>query len=127
MPDFEARFTSGVAVATWTDAGVFNVASTRINPNSQGAPHYYFQTRVGALVTLKVTPNGLAEGAADALLGGRLFSYLWTESPSGAGPALIVAPGFSTILQFVPTLKGGYLLGARRPGGGAAYIHLRCE
>ena len=121
MANFTARFTAGVAIADWFDPA--GARPSRLN-NTTGIGPKYFQAIGGALVTAACTPDGLAEGAADGLLGGNLFTCWFAEWPGISAPPLVQAAGLSSVIQFNPIWYGHYLLVIYRPSGGGQCLRL---
>jgi len=118
VPDFDVRFTAGAALTTWIDPETVD-APSRTNALDE-YPHRYWQVPAGVTVVVEASIPGIPS-PTDAQLGGRLMYPKWAEWP-GAGvnppPAVVLTPGFSAVMAFVPTTVGHYLFVVRRQSGG---------
>jgi hypothetical protein len=120
MPDFSASFTAGALLVPWLDPQD-TIRPTRLNPSTDHGHTRRVAVR-GAPVTLKATIAGVL-GPLDAALAGRLFLWMWVETP-GVDPLLASPVGQSSVVSFTPVLDGHYCLVARRAGGGGIFLHL---
>ena len=130
MPDFDAKYTSGIAVANWEDpedppAGLYKGAPSRLNAGP--IKHLQFRASLTVLVEVSMIVAGVL-GETDANLGGRLFSAWWIEEPYTAQvlalPAFSNPAGQSSVQRFVPTSAGHHVFGVRRDTGGALIFHV---
>lgn len=130
MPDFTVRWTTPSAAAAFADT---LGSPSRLNPRS-GKPHRRHElvvTSSGAAVA-KATVGGV-EGEVDANLGGRLFTWHWTQwSGYPALPTslpVITSPAgqssvANTDVSTFPVVSGLWILCCRREGGGAVMLPL---
>ncbi len=122
MANFTARFTNGTTIAEWFDPASLSRPS-RLNNTTGIGPKYDLAS--SPLVTIACTPAGLAEGAADSLLGGNLFTCWFAEFPGlSLPPPLFQAVGLSSVIKFAPTAAGHYLIVIYRPAGGGQCLRL---
>lgn len=112
MPDFDARPTAGVTVATWTDP--------RANP-LPSRPHRHFRGTTGTPIVVTAEVGGVW-GPDDAALFGRQFAGRIDQCP-GAPPAISSTAGRSSVQQFTPTEHGHYAFVISRRSGGAMVFH----
>lgn len=124
MADFIVRVSSGVVTRSWTEPT--GALPSRLNSTSGTAPIYLSASPLQA-VQIVCTPDGLSEGAGDALLGGRLFTCAWIEWAGIVIPALYQPAGYTSQIKTAPIALGHYLLGIYRPDGGAIAIRFMCE
>lgn len=124
MPDFSVRPVSGVTVSAWADPETIDKPS-RLR-SVEGVPQLRWAV-TGAEVEVRCTPDGGAEGAADAALGGRLFLFQFIEHPTLGGPVAYQPAGFTSIVRWFAPYVGHYTLWLYRPQGGAVVLHFDRE
>lgn len=124
MANFIARFTAGVQLVSWMDPPAD--LPTRLNSVGGIGPTYY-QARPLRTVKIACKPDGLAEGAPDSALGGKLFTCFWTEW-SGFPPDILQStPGYSSLIEVTPEMSGHYLLTIYREDGGGQCLRFTCD
>lgn len=122
MADYQANITNGASRAVWVD----DASPSRINPLPDRA-HTYWTTTAGQTITVTAIV-GSTIAPMDASLGGRLFYSKWSEWPTDtAPPAVVVTPGQSSVMTFMPLWPGHYVFVMKRQEGGGVMIPFEVE
>lgn len=122
--DFQAKITNGSTRTIWVD----NATPSRINPLPDRQQTFWLSS-VGQEITVTATVDSVS-APLDGALGGRLFYYKWAEWPTpivNPPPAVVITPGQSSVMTFIPLLAGHYTFVIRRQSGGGILIPFEVE
>jgi len=127
VPNFDARFASGISVVPWDDPAS-GTRPSRLNP-VDGHPFIREVATVGVEVEVQAYVRGLGWAPLDSALGG---APTWDplefmEFASSARPVATSPAGQSSVQRFTPDTPGHYTLRFSRPGGGAIRMHIDAQ
>lgn len=125
MPDFmlEPQVLPTFKTVAWKDPPSLSRPS-RVT-TTLGRSRFAWQVQVNTQFQVWARPDGGAAGDPDTVLGGRLFTAWFAESPElPVSPSYSV--GYSGRIYFTPTLIGHIVLVVRRKDGGAVVLHIDC-
>lgn len=123
MADFDYVVKRGVELRKWVDPPGPNGEPSRVRPHL-GQEQLYRLGKVGTLIVIEAVV-ALVQAPPDSSLGGRLFAAYQAE---GIAPQMLVSsPGLSSSIAWTPSYPGHYVVGIRRPQGGALLLPFDIE
>jgi hypothetical protein len=118
MADFDLKVALGTTLQKWVDPPGPNGEPSRLQPHP-GREQLYYLGHVASLIIIHAVVN-LVEAPDDSALGGRLFYAFQAE---GVVPQILTSPlGMSARVSWLPSYPGHYVIGVRRPDGGAVLV-----
>lgn len=125
VPDFRARFFSGVSVLPWNDPAS-GTKPSRLNP-VDGHPFIREVATVGVEVEIQTYVTGLGWAPLDAAFPPTAFMWAppeFMEFPGSVRPVVTSPVGQNSVQRFTPDTPGHYTIRLARQLGGAIRLHL---
>lgn len=128
MPNFDARFSSGISVVPWDDPAS-GTRPSRLNP-VDGHPFIREVCTVGVEVEVQARISGLGWAPLDSAFfpaQPKFDDLEFMEYPGPARPVATSPAGQSSVQRFTPDTAGHYTLRFSRPQGGAIRMHIDAQ